>query len=77
MLGELEDRSSRGEYVPAFAPLSISVGQGDLPAIRLWLSKAVTQAAVPFQLRLFCGPLLEAFRNDPEVDRLLLELYGR
>ena len=77
LLGELEDRSSRGEYVPAFAPLSISVGQGDLPAIRLWLSKAVTQAAVPFQLRLFCGPLLEAFRNDPEVDRLLLELYGR
>ena len=77
LLGELEDRSSRGEYVPAFAPLSISVGQGDLPAIRLWLSKAGTQAAVPLQLRLFCGPLLEAFRNDPEVDRLLLELYGR
>jgi tetratricopeptide (TPR) repeat protein len=33
LLCELEDRGTRGEYVPAFAPLAINVGLGDVPAI--------------------------------------------
>jgi TolB-like protein/Tfp pilus assembly protein PilF len=77
LLHELEDRSSRGEYVPTIALLHINVGQGDLPAIRGALSKALAEGTPPFVFRPTSGPFLEAYRSDPEVNRLLLELYGR
>jgi serine/threonine protein kinase/Flp pilus assembly protein TadD len=76
LLRELEDRASRGEYVPAFASLTIYVGQGDLPAIRLALSKVLAEATPPLTLRGVSGPFLEVFRSDPEIHRLLFELYG-
>jgi len=76
MLHELEDRSSRGEYVPAFALLSIHVGRGDLAAIRRTLSKASAEPTPPFSLRATSGPFLEAYRSDPEIRRLLFDLYG-
>jgi len=38
LLREMEDRGSRGEFVPAFAPLAIHVGLGDLPAMRRTLA---------------------------------------
>ena len=34
LLHELEDRGSRGEYVPAFARLTILIGLGDVPLMR-------------------------------------------
>ena len=77
LLQQLEDRSSRGEYVPAWSLLAIYVGQGDLPAIRRTLSKAVAEFTVPWPVRTTIGPFLEAFRSDPEIDRLLFDLYGR
>jgi len=77
LLHELEDRSSRGEYVPTIALLHINVGQGDLPAIRGALSKALAEGTPPFVFRPTSSPFLEAYRSDPEVNRLLLNLYGR
>ena len=77
LLRELEERSSRGEFVAAFASICIYVGLGDLPAIRRSLSKALTEATPPASFSMTCGRLLEAFRSDPEIDRLLFELYGR
>ena len=77
LLHELEDRSSRGEYIPAFALLSIHVGQGDLAAIGRTLSKALEEATPPFSLRATSGPFLEAYRSDPEIQRLLFDLYDR
>jgi tetratricopeptide (TPR) repeat protein len=76
LLRELEDRASRGEYVPAFTRLAIYVGQGDLSAIRRTLSSVVDEATAPFTLSATYGPFLQSFRSDPEVDRLLSELYG-
>ena len=76
LLQELEDRSSRGEYVPAWSLLAIYVGQGDLPAIRRTRSKAVAEFTVPWPVRVTIGPFLEAYRSDPEIDRLLFDLYG-
>jgi serine/threonine protein kinase len=76
LLRELEDRGSRGEYIPAFAPLAIHVGQADLPAIRLMLSDALAESTPPFTLRFTSGQFLDAFRGDPEIDRLLSEIYG-
>ena len=77
LLQELEDRSSRGEYVPTLSLLAICVGQGDLPAIRRTLSKVVAEAEPPLVVRATSGPFLETYRSDPEIDQLLFDLYGR
>ena len=77
LLREMEDRGGRGEYIPAFAPLAICVGQGDVPAIRRMLSQALAETTPPFSLRASAGPFLDAFRSDPEIDRLLFGFYGR
>lgn len=76
LLHELEDRGSRGEYIPAFAPLTVLTGLGDLPGIRLALAATVIETAPPLTLRNTAGHFLEALRSDPEIDRLLFELYG-
>ena len=75
LLHELEDRSNRGEYVPAFAPLAVHIGQGDVSVIRGALSKALAEGTPPFTLRVTGGQFLEEFRNDPEIHRMLSELY--
>jgi eukaryotic-like serine/threonine-protein kinase len=77
LLRELEDRGSRGEYIPAFASLSIHVGLGDVAAMRKALAAAVAESTPPLTFRANSGGLfLEEFRNDPEINRLLSELYG-
>lgn len=76
LLRELEDRGSRGEYIPAFAPLIIHVGQGDIPGIRETLSNVLAEAAPPLSVRVTCGHFLEAARTDPEIRRLHFELFG-
>jgi adenylate cyclase len=76
LLHELEDRGSRGEYIPAFAPLTIHTGLGDIPSIRQALAAAAAESTPPLTLRASSGPFLEAFRNDSEINRLLFELYG-
>jgi len=76
LLRELEDRGSRGEYIPGCAPLAIYVGQNDLPAIRQALAKAIAEATPPLTLRVTMGQFLEALRSDPEIRRLHFELYG-
>jgi TolB-like protein/Tfp pilus assembly protein PilF len=75
LLHELENRSSRGEYVPARALLHIYVGQGDLPAIQRALSNALAETTPALALRTTSSPFLEAY-GDPEVHRLLMKLYG-
>lgn len=74
LLAELEDRSSRGEYVPAHARLAISVGLRDLPAIRRELAKALDEVTPPFSVWVATGIFLDAYRTDPEVGRLLQAL---
>jgi serine/threonine protein kinase/Tfp pilus assembly protein PilF len=74
---ELEDRGSRGEYIPAFASLSIHVGLGDVPAMRQSLAAAVAEATPPITFRANSGGrFLDEYRSDPEINRLLVELYG-
>jgi serine/threonine protein kinase/Tfp pilus assembly protein PilF len=75
LLGELEDRAERGEYVPAYTRLSIHVGRGDLPAMRTALAQVLEEATPPAAIRGTSGTFLEEFRSDPEIDRMLRELY--
>ena len=76
LLSELEDRGSRGEYLPTFARLTVNVGLGDLPGIRGALANAVAEPTPPVSVRVICGRFLEAFRSDAEIDRLHHKLYG-
>jgi serine/threonine protein kinase/Flp pilus assembly protein TadD len=75
LMGELDDRARRGEHIPAFVPLTIHVGLGDVPAIRRSLARAIEEETAPLTLKLTAGRL-EAFRNDPEIDRLYLTIFG-
>jgi hypothetical protein len=77
MLRELEDRGSRGEYVPPWAPLAIHVGLADTPAIRHTLRAVSSQPAQQYTVRSVLGCFLrEMRRTDPEIDRAHLELFG-
>jgi len=73
----LEDRASRGEYVPAFAPLSIYAGQADLPAIRRTLSMAIAEATPPLTLHCVTMQFQEDIRSDPEISQMLAGLLDR
>jgi tetratricopeptide (TPR) repeat protein len=76
LLQELEDRGRRGEYVPAFAHLTILIGLGDVPMIRKALAAAMAEPTPPLSLRAQSGLLLDEHRTDPEIDRMLRELCG-
>jgi eukaryotic-like serine/threonine-protein kinase len=76
LLRELEERSSRGEYVSAHSLLAIYVGQGDVPAIRRTLSQTIAEGTPLVTLHATSGPFLKEYRSDPEIDRLLFDLYG-
>ena len=76
MVGEIEDRGSRGEYIPSFSKVTVNVGLGDLAGIRASLAEAISAANSPVPIRVICGKYLEAYRIDPEIRRLHLELFG-
>ena len=76
LLRELEDRGTRGEYIPPTAALAIFVGQRDIPGIRGAFAKIVAEGGPPLTVRVLCGEFLESFRTDPEIDRLHRELFG-
>ena len=76
LLQEIEDRGSRGEYIPSFSKLTIHVGLGDLPGIRASLAEVIAAGNSPIPIRVIFGSHLEAFRTDPEVRRLHSELFG-
>jgi TolB-like protein len=77
LLRELEDRASRGEHVPPWAPLAIHVGLADTPAIRHGLRAVSAQPALQYTVRSVLGCFLREMRpNDPEINRAHLELFG-
>jgi TolB-like protein/Tfp pilus assembly protein PilF len=75
LLQDLEDRSSRGEYIPAFARWTVYVGMGDLPAVRESFAKALAESTSPLSF-CNCGHFVEAFRADPEYNRMHRGLFG-
>ena len=71
LIAELDERASRGEYVPEFARLGIYVGLGDLDGVRRALTACLTDVTPPFSFRVTTGVDLDRYRTDPEVARLL------
>jgi len=73
LLGELDDRASRGEYVPPFARVYIHTGLNDLPALRRTFAEAVEDRVVLF-LGYGISQFPEEVRKDPEIQRLLAQI---
>jgi tetratricopeptide (TPR) repeat protein len=77
LLRELDDRGSRGEHIPIWAPLAIQVGLADIAAIRLGLRAVTALPSEQYTVRATLGCFLrETLRTDPEVDRAHRELFG-
>jgi TolB-like protein/Tfp pilus assembly protein PilF len=77
LLRELEDRGSRGEHIPIWAPLAIQVGLADIPAVRQGLRAVAARPAEQYTVRAILGCFLrEALRTDPEIDRAHRQLFG-
>ena len=57
------------------AQLAVFLGLQDVTAIRGALEACVADATPVQQLRTVCGPFLDQFRGDPQIDRLLDRLY--
>ncbi len=76
LLGELEERNSRGEYVPAFSKLTIYVDLDDIPAVRQALSQAIAESTPAFDLALTSALSMDKFRQDPEINRMLVQIFG-
>jgi TolB-like protein len=74
LLAELDERGSRGEFIPPLARLHINFGLGDLAAIRTAFAAAIELWTPP--LPICFGLDLQPLRTDPEIDRLYVELFG-
>lgn len=76
LLNELEERSSRGEFVPACTILPTHAGLGEIGAIRKTLTLALAESTPAFTPFLTGAPSLDEFRSDPEINRMLVQLFG-
>jgi len=73
---ELEDRRVRGEFSIGIGRLALELGSNDNERVREALTAAAGEAAQGYLIRLACGPFMEPYRSDPEIDRLCRKLYG-
>ncbi len=76
LLRELDERASRGEYVGEWARLNIHAGSGDIPAIRKSLRGTIDEPTPAFDVALSCGSLMDNYRSDPEINGMLIEMFG-
>jgi adenylate cyclase len=76
LLNELEERRSRGEFVPAKSFLNIYAAAGDVAAARRALSKSIAESCPAFTMSLMSSSVMSALRADPESNRMLVELLG-
>jgi adenylate cyclase len=73
-LHRLEEKTSRGEYVPAFHYLMTYVRLGDNEQAFSWLAKTVEERNW-FALQVKVNPILDGLRSDPRFDALLAKLF--
>jgi TolB-like protein/Flp pilus assembly protein TadD len=72
---ELDERRARGEYIPRACDVMIAVGRRDVVALRAALQACIDEKTCWLTVRMGPGPMLETFRSDPEVNRLLDRIY--
>ncbi len=72
---ELDERQNRGEYIVPAARLSVHLGLRDVAGIRASLAACVDGGAAPFSVVATSRLLIDAYRGDAEIDRLLDRLH--
>jgi len=75
LLNELDERASRGEYVAPCARLAIAIGLDDITGIRGALTACVDDTTPAATVKVVCGPFLERYRSDSEIDSLCDRIY--
>src|SRR6266496_4362577 len=72
-LQHLNERSARGEYVPAWNYLTAYLRLGDKEQGLVWLAKTVEERNW-FALQLKINPILDVLRSDPRFDEIVATL---
>jgi eukaryotic-like serine/threonine-protein kinase len=72
---ELDERQNRGEYIVPAARLSVHLGLENLDGIRASLASCVDGGAAPLSVASTSRLLVDSYRGDAEVDRLLDSLH--
>jgi serine/threonine-protein kinase len=75
LLQELDERQSRGEYIVPVARLSVCLGLRDVAGVRSALAACLDGGAAVFSVVATNRWILDAYRGDPEFDRLLDRLH--
>ena len=73
---ELDDRAARGEFGVAIGRLALELGSNNTERVRAAFTAALADGAGAYHIKVACGPFIEPYRSDPEVDRLHRKLYG-
>jgi hypothetical protein len=71
----LEEKTSRGEYVPAFHYLMTYVRLGENEQAFSWLAKTVEERNW-FALQVKVNPIFDGLRSDPRFDALLAKVFA-
>ena len=74
LLSELDERGSRGEFIPPLARLQINAGLGDIAAVRTAFAAAIELWTPPLVIRFAVD--FRPLRMDAQIDRLYEELFG-
>jgi len=75
-LGQLQEKTARGEHVPAYHYMMAYMRLGDTEQTFSWMAKTVEERSW-FALQLRINPLLDPLRNDPRFEALVQKAFSR
>jgi TolB-like protein/class 3 adenylate cyclase/Tfp pilus assembly protein PilF len=74
-LEQLQEKTARGEHIPAYHYMMGYMRLGDTEQAFSWMAKTVEERSW-FALQLRINPLLDPLRSDPRFDALLAKVFG-
>jgi tetratricopeptide (TPR) repeat protein len=75
-LEQLQEKSARGEHVPAYHYMMAYMRFGDIEQAFSWMKKTVEEPSW-FALQLRVNPLLDPLRSDPRFEALLSQVFSK
>ena len=75
-LEQLQEKTARGEHVPAYHYLMAYMRLGDTEQAFSWMKKTVEEPSW-FALQLRVNPLLDPLRSDPRFEALLSQVFSK
>jgi hypothetical protein len=75
-LEQLQEKSARGEHVPAYHYMTAYMRLGDTDQAFSWMKKTVEEPSW-FALQLRVNPLLDPLRSDPRFGEILAALMPK